>query len=159
MKNNKNELVPFEGEHNFLSLRDAMSNLFDESFWSPFDRNIMSNFSRNNMGFPKVNISETEKEIIVTANVPGISSEDISVEVSDNILTLSGQMNKEHKEEDKEKKYYRYERESGSFSRSFSLPVRVDEDKIEAETKNGVLTITLPKSEIESKKKIQIKAK
>ncbi len=159
MKNNKNTLIPFEGEHNFLSLRDAMNNLFDESFWSPFDHSLMSNFSKSNMGFPKVNISETEKEIVVTANVPGISSEDISVEVNDNILTLSGQMTKENKEEDKDKKYYRYERESGSFSRSFQLPVKVDEDKIEAETKNGVLTINLPKLQAEAKKKIQIKVK
>lgn len=157
MKNNKNTLIPFEGEHNFLSLRDAMNNLFDESFWSPFDHSLMSNFSKSNMGFPKVNISETEKEIVVTANVPGISSEDISVEINDNILTLSGQMTKENKEENK--KYYRYERESGSFSRSFSLPVKVDEDKIEAETKNGVLTVNLPKLQIETKKKIEIKVK
>lgn len=159
MKNNKNTIIPFEGERNFLSLRDAMNNLFDESFWSPFDHRMMSNFSKSNMGFPKVNISETEKEIVVTANVPGISSEDISVEVNDNILTLSGQMMKENKEEDKNKKYYRYERESGSFSRSFSLPVQVDEDKIEAEAKNGVLTIILPKLKKEIKKKIQIKVK
>lgn len=159
MRNSKNKIIPFEGEHNFLSLRDAMNNLFDESIWSPFDHSIMSNFSKSNIGFPKVNISETEKEIVVTANVPGISSEDISVEVNDNILTLSGQMTKENKEEDKEKKYYRYERESGSFSRSFSLPAKIDEDKIEAETKNGVLTINLPKLQTEAKKKIQIRVK
>jgi HSP20 family protein len=159
MKNNRNELTSFEPEHNFLSLREAMNTLFDESVWSPFDRNLMSNFSRNNSMFPKVNISEIDKKIIVTANVPGIKTDDISVEISDNILTISGKVEKESKEENKNEKYYRYEREFGSFSRSFSLPNKVDENKIEAETKNGVLTITLPKLEIEEKKKIQIKDK
>lgn len=155
---NKKDLMPFEQERSLFSLRDAMNHLFDESFWYPFDRSIATNFSKGVMGFPKVDITETEKEIVVTANVPGVSSEDISVEVSDGILTISGQANKEHKEEDKNKRYYRYERESGSFSRSFSLPTKVDEENIEAETKNGVLSVKLPKIK-EEKKKIQVKVK
>ncbi len=155
---NKKDLMPFETEHNLFSLRDAMNHLFDESVWAPFNRSIVNNFSRDIVGFPKVDITETEKEIIVTANVPGVSPEDISVEVSDGILSISGQINKEHKEESKDKKYYRFERESGSFSRSFSLPTKVDEKNIEAETKNGVLLVKLPKIK-EEKKKIQVKVK
>ena len=154
----KKDLIPFEPEHNLFSLRDTMNHIFDESFWSPFDRNIATNFPRGAMGFPKVDIAETEKEIVVTANVPGVSPEDISVEVSDGILTISGQTNKEYKEEDGDKKYFRYERETGSFSRSFSLPNKVNEENIEAETKNGVLSVRLPKIK-EEKKKIQVKVK
>jgi len=153
----KNKLVPFEPEHNFLSLRDAMNRLFDESFWSPFDQDMVTDFSKDIMNFPKVDLVETEKEIVVTANVPGISGDDISVEVSNGILTISGQTDKKHEEESKDKKYYRYERESGNFSRSFSLPTKVDEEKVEAETKNGVLVVKLPKIKEEAKKKIQVK--
>ena len=105
----KKDLIPFEPEHNFFSLRDAMNHLFDESFWSPLDRNFPTSLSKGVMNFPKVNVAENDKEIVVTANVPGVSPEDISVEVSDGLLTISGQTNKEHKEEDKDKKYYRYE--------------------------------------------------
>ncbi len=155
---NKKDLIQFEPEHNIFSLRDAMNHLFDESLWAPFGRGLTSNISRDIIGFPKVDIADTEKEIVVTANVPGIVPEDISVEVSDGVLSISGQTNKEQKEESKDKKYYRFERESGSFSRSFSLPSKVDEKNIEAETKNGVLVIKLPKIK-EEKKKIPVKVK
>jgi HSP20 family protein len=154
---NKKELMSFEPERNLFSLRDAMNHLFDESFWSPFDRDV-NNFSKNAISFPKVDITENENEVVVTANVPGLSGDEINVEISDGILTISGQINKEHKEEDKKNKCYRYEREYGSFSRSFSLPIKVDEDKIDAETKNGVLIVKLPKNK-DSGKKIQVKVK
>lgn len=159
MKNNEHGLTPFQPDRGFLTLRDAMNQLFDESFWSPLERGAFTRLQTAMSGFPKVDISDTEKEIIVHANVPGLRPEDISVDVSDGVLTISGEVTKEHKDEDKDRHFYRYEREFGSFSRSFSLPAKVDESKIEAESKNGVLTITLPKSTEEQRKKIEIKVK
>ena len=159
MKDSNKGLVPYQSDRGVLTLRDAMNQLFDESFWSPFDRTSFTRLGTAMSGFPKVDIADGEHEITVTANVPGVNPEDISVEVADGILTLSGEVKREHKEEDKDKHFYHYERESGSFMRRFSLPVRVDESKIEAESKNGVLTITLPKAKEEIRKKIEVKVK
>ena len=106
--------------------------------------------------FPKVDVEETENEIKVTANVPGIDAENINVEVGDDYLSLSGKIEKEDKSKDKQGKVYRYEREFGEFRREFALPARVNKDGIIAKSKNGVLSITLPKSEEEKKKKVKI---
>lgn len=105
--------------------------------------------------FPKVDVEETDNEIKVTANVPGVDPKDINIEVGDDYLSLSGKIEKENKDE-KNGKVYRYEREYGEFRREFSLPARVNKDAIVAKSKNGVLTITLPKSEEEMKKRVRI---
>lgn len=106
--------------------------------------------------FPKVDVEETENEIRVTANIPGVDVENIEVEVGDDYLSLSGKIEKEDKSADKHGKVYRYEREFGEFRREFSLPARVKKDGIVAKSKNGVLFITLPKSQDELKKKVKI---
>lgn len=136
-----------------LSLRDAMSRLFDESIWDPFeDRGLMS----ERVQFPKVDVSETESEVKVTANVPGMKAEDLSIEADEDSLYLSGVIQQEN--EQKDEKQYRYEREYGEFSREIFLPARIDPDKIEASTKDGVLTVTMPKVEEGSgRKKISVK--
>lgn len=105
--------------------------------------------------FPKVDVSETDSEIKVVANVPGIDPEKIDIEVGDDYLSLSGKIEKENKDE-KDSKVYRYEREYGEFRREFNLPARVNKDGIVAKAKNGVLSITLPKSEDERKAKIKV---
>jgi len=105
--------------------------------------------------FPRVDVEETDDEIRVTANVPGIDPSNINVEVGDDYLSLSGKIEKEDKEE-KKGKVYRYEREYGEFRREFALPARVKKDDIVAKSKNGVLTITLPKSEEELRKRVKI---
>jgi len=105
--------------------------------------------------FPRVDVEETDNEIKVMANVPGIDPRDIDVEVGDDYISLSGKIDKEDKEE-KKGKVYRYEREYGEFRREFALPARVNKDSIVAKSKNGVLTITLPKSEEEIKKRVKI---
>ncbi len=133
---------------------------FDDAL-DPFSMMSPSLFRNRGLGnvstlFPKVDVEETENEIRVTANIPGIDAENINVEVGDDYLSLSGKIEKEDKAEDRYGKVYRYEREFGEFRREFALPARVNKDNIVAKSKNGVLSITLPKSEEEKKKKVKI---
>lgn len=107
------------------------------------------------MSFPKVDVIETDDAIKVVANVPGIDPEKIDIEVGEDYLSLSGRIDKESRDE-KGGKVYRYEREYGEFRREFSLPARVNKDGIVAKAKNGVLSITLPKSEHERKTKVRV---
>jgi HSP20 family protein len=92
---------------------------------------------------PSVDIYETENELILSAEVPGIEEKDIEIKVEDSTLTIRGE--RKFEKETKEENYHRIERSYGSFSRSFTLPNYVDQDKIQAEHENGVLKITMPK--------------
>ncbi len=144
----------------FVSPLSLIDRFFDDSLWDPFNMMTPSLFRNRGLGnvstvFPRVDVEETEKEIKVTANIPGIDPKDVTVEVGDDYLSLSGKVEKEEKGE-KKGKVYRYEREYGEFRREFSLPARVNKNSIVAKSKNGVLTITLPKSEEEIKKRIKI---
>jgi len=163
-KDDKNKEVdrsisPLGPESHFMSLRDAMNRLFDESFWDPFDnffgphRQMISRVS-----FPKVDVSETGKEVRVVADIPGVDPDNVDIEVDEDVVTLSGQVNKETEEKDKDKKYYRFERECGEFKRVVPLPARVSPDKVSAKHKNGVLTVTLPKVSPEKKRKVKIES-
>ena len=105
--------------------------------------------------FPFVDIAETKDDIKIIAEVPGMTKEDISISLSDNVLTLRGEKKKEKKEE-KGKTFYRTERCWGSFARSFTLPAAVLANKVKAVYKDGVLEITLPKSEPLKAKEIPI---
>ena len=90
------------------------------------------------------------------ANVPGIDPEKIDIEVGDDYLSLSGKIEKEHQDRDAAQKIYRYEREYGEFRREFTLPARVKKEGIVAKAKNGVLSITLPKTDDERKAKVKV---
>jgi len=103
---------------------------------------------------PTVDISETKDEVIVKAEVPGMTKEDISVFLQDNVLTLRGE--KKQEKEEKDKTFHRVERSYGSFVRSFTLPTLVQADKVKAAYKVGVLQITLPKAEEVKPKEILI---
>ena len=106
---------------------------------------------------PAVDISETENEILIKADIPGMTKEDIKVVVHENTLTLKGERRSEKTEEKTD--YYRTERVYGSFYRSFSLPSMVDAGKIKANYVNGVLEIALPKVEEAKPKEIAIDVK
>jgi HSP20 family protein len=107
---------------------------------------------------PSVDVVESENEIKVSAELPGMSDEDIEVSLDRGVLTIRGEKTEEQKEE--RENYYRAERTYGSFQRSIPLPTQVKEDQVEAVFQKGVLTITLPKAEVtESQHKIQVKAK
>jgi len=105
---------------------------------------------------PSVDVSETDSELMVRAELPGMSHEDIEINVQDNILTLKGEKKQEKKEE--KENFHRLERSYGSFSRSFSLPTGVKPDDIKATFKDGVLQVTMPKAEEAKTKKIAITA-
>ncbi|MHB0865411.1 MAG: Hsp20/alpha crystallin family protein [Minisyncoccota bacterium] len=143
----------------FMSPFSLIDRFFDDS-WEPFNMMMPSLLRSRGLGnvstvFPRVDVEETDHEIKVTANVPGIDPKDINVEVGDDYISLSGKIDKEDREERKGK-VYRYEREYGEFRREFALPARVNKDAIVAKSRNGVLTITLPKSEEEMKKRVKI---
>ena len=103
---------------------------------------------------PSVDVYETDKEIVVEAEIPGAAEKDISVEVKDNILTLSGERKKES--EAKYDDYHRIERTYGRFQRSFTLPDSIETEKVKAKVKNGVLTVRLPKVPKAVAKKIAV---
>jgi HSP20 family protein len=106
---------------------------------------------------PAVNTREADDAYYIEVDLPGVKKEDISIDVNDNVLTISGERKIE--EERKDEEFYRVESVYGKFERSFTLPEDVDADKIEAEAKDGVLTVKIPKAQVVEKapKKIEIK--
>ncbi|MBT8442117.1 MAG: Hsp20/alpha crystallin family protein [Gammaproteobacteria bacterium] len=104
---------------------------------------------------PVANISETPKEYLVKAELPEVSKDDIQVKVNDGVITISGERRMETKSEDEQ--VHRIESFYGSFARSFNLPADVDEAAISAESKDGVLTVHLPKTEVVEPQAIDIK--
>lgn len=121
----------------FLALHREMNRLFDDAFRA-FD---VAPFSSQAIGWPSVEVNETDKDVKVVAEVPGLEEKDVNVELRDGLLTISGE--KKSETEDKERRFS--ERYYGRFERS--IPVGdVDQDKVAATFKNGVLAVTLPKS-------------
>ena len=103
---------------------------------------------------PPVDIYETEDAIVLKAELPGIDPKDVEVRVEDNTLYLKGERN--YEKEVNEQNYHRIERSYGSFARSFSLPNSIDAEKVKAEYKDGLLTLTMPKREETKPKTIKI---
>ncbi|MCX7837704.1 MAG: Hsp20/alpha crystallin family protein [candidate division WOR-3 bacterium] len=104
---------------------------------------------------PLIDMYEKGNDNIVEAEIPGLEKEDLSVSVSENSVTIKGEIKKE--KEVKEKDYYLCERSYGSFSRTIELPTEVDSEKAKASYKNGILKITLPKKQPEKKLETEIK--
>lgn len=105
--------------------------------------------------WPAIDVAEKENEFVVKAEVPGCKAEDIDISVHGNVLTISGE--KKHEQERKEQGYYHIERSYGSFRRDLNLPAEIDTANIEAECKDGVLTVTLPKTEAAKPVKVKVK--
>jgi len=145
-ENKMNELEPMRPFREMVSLRDAMDRLFEDSVITP-----------KSIGMPKIDVKDKKNEVVVRAEIPGISEEELDIEVCDGVMTISGEK-KEEKEEEKEGYYYK-ESHSGTFQRSFNLPAEVDEDKADADIDKGVLTITLPKIKTKKAKKVSVKPK
>ena len=151
----------------FLSLRREMDRLFDDfgrGFWPLSTRGSIFDiepFWQREMSWettPAVDITESEKAYELTAELPGMDEKNIEVKVANGNLIIKGE--KQEEKEEKKKDYYMRERKFGSFERRFELPESVDADKIEANFKKGVLTLTLPKKVEAQKpaKKIEVKA-
>ncbi len=151
----------------FESLRREIDRLFDDfdggSWRSPFRRSVfdIAPVSGRHMSWPAVpavDFTDTEKAYEVTAELPGMDEKNVEVKVANGVLTIKGE--KQEEKEEKKKDYYVHERNFGSFERAFQVPEGVDTDKIEANFKKGVLTVTLPKKPEAQKatKKIDVKA-
>lgn len=143
-------------EHPMRTFQREVDRLFDD-FWRGFGSHPMEGGSRGGMIAPRVDLSEDDHAIVVTAELPGIEEKDVELLLADNVLTIKGEKRAER--EESEQGYGYKERSFGSFRRSLPIDAEVVEDKIEAHFKNGVLTVTLPKSPDAQKpvKKIEIK--
>jgi len=97
--------------------------------------------------FPAVNVSESKDEFTLTAEIPGLTSKDVSVDCFDGVLTIKGEKVQEETKKEDDRTYHVWERRFGSFQRSFPFPGGIDESKIAAEFKDGVLTVHVPKAE------------
>ena len=133
-----------------VSIQDEMNRLFDDFFGRPVTRPSWA----EEAWCPCVDMSETKDNVIIKAEIPGMSKEDVKVSAQDNVLTLTGE--KKQEKEEKDANYHRIERSYGSFSRSFTLPTSVQPDKVKATYKDGILRITLPKTEEAKPKEIPI---
>jgi HSP20 family protein len=133
-----------------VSIQDEVNKLFDDFFGNRPARIEWTEGVWN----PSVDVTEDKDSLVVKAEMPGMSKDDVKVSVQDNVLTLKGE--KKQEKEEKDKNYHRVERSYGSFCRSFQLPTSVKADKIKAGYKDGVLSITLPKTEEVKPKEIPI---
>jgi HSP20 family protein len=151
MKTNK----PQKANHGVrpYSLRDAISKMIDDSIWHPFSNEFDEGWTTPS--YPRLDIKETKNDIKVTAEIPGIDDpEKINIEVEGDYMKISG--NQEKEEVQKDENVYREERSYGEFKREFVLPCDVDSEKVKARIKDGLLHITLPKTEKVKAKKIKI---
>lgn len=155
-----------EVAHPLSGLRNEIDRLFEDFFeMTPFRRGLFDwdPFRRiervTGATVPSVDISEDEKAFRIAAEMPGIDEDDIEVTLSEGVLRLKG--HKKEEKEERDENHYVSERRYGSFERSFRLPESVDADKVEADLKKGVLTLTLPKTEEARKaaRKIKVKTK
>lgn len=136
-------LIPRTGEFKpFLPVTSVFDRFFDD-------------FAYKNEVMPAFDISETEKEYLITAEIPGIDVKDIDITLSDGILTIKGEKKKE--EESKERNYHCIERHYGSFERRFKIPETVKTDKLDAKYNGGILKLSLPKSVKAKARQIEVK--
>ena len=128
----------------------TMFDLMEDLWRTPLETGL------GQMEYPAVNISEDDKNITVEAEMPGMESKDIDISLQNNMLVLQGE--KKFEDERNQGNYQRIERSYGAFSRTIPLSSSVDEDNVKASFKNGILTVTLPKQDVERGKKIAIES-
>ena len=141
-------LTRYDPFREMLTLRNAMDRLFDNAFVGPSPI-----WQSETMGIA-VDVMENADALTIKAAVPGIKPEDLEITYNNNVLTIKGEIKEET--ETQEPRYHVRERRFGTFSRSFSLPVNVNPDAIQADYKQGVLTLTLPKTEEAKPKRITV---
>jgi len=144
------EIDPFEGWTPFREL-------FGSNFRIPrvFDELLGARGARPARWAPAVDIAEDDQKYVITAEIPGISKDDVHVEVHDNTMTIRGEKRSEREEKKQHSRWV--ERSYGSFSRSFTLPANASAERVNASFKEGVLTVELPKVEVVKPKVIAIK--
>jgi HSP20 family protein len=136
---------------NFQSFQDEMNRMFNEFFRGGTGEEAGWGLRT---WTPPVDIYETDDALVLKAELPGVSRDDVSIEIHQNTLILRGQ--RKHETEVKEEHYHRVERAYGTFQRSFMLPTQVDQEKVQATYHDGVLELRLPKSEAAKPKRVAI---
>ena len=138
-------LTSFRGA---TTLQDQMNRLFNDAFERSSEESNLTTWA------PAVDINETEHELVVKADLPGVDAKDLDIRVENNVLSIRGERKFEKKVN--EENYLRVERAYGSFSRSFSLANTVNPEGIKADYQNGVLTLNIPKREEAKPKQIKV---
>jgi len=146
------ELVRWRPRRDLPVPQEDVDRAFERIFRTWMGPVSFSEFSWN----PTVDVAETSDEVVVKAEMPGMSKDDIDITVEDNQLILSGE--KKQEQEEKDSNYYRVERSYGAFRRIFTLPARVDVATVKATYQDGVLTVRVPKAEAAKAKKIEIES-
>jgi HSP20 family protein len=143
-----------EEEQPLYSLQREMNRVFDDFFRSPalegfgqFPKSATEQFLGDVT--PRIDMTETDKELLVKVELPGMTEKDVEISINHDMLTISGE--KKQEKEVSEKGWYRMERQFGSFTRSIPLPYEIESDKCEAICKHGVLSIKLPKSTVQQR--------
>ena len=165
----RNPLSPFRpgnpvgGGDTFLSLHREMNRLFDDFFRTGAptrsDDRALGGAGAGQFVQAHMNVSETPNEIRITAELPGVTERDIDVSLEDDVLSIRGEKRFEESGGGEKESYHFVERSYGTFQRSIRLPFSVDPDQVQARFENGVLTITLPKTQSQERsRKIQIQA-
>lgn len=149
-----NNLTRWEPAREMMTLREAMDHLFNDAFTRPFStaRDGGANWSS-----PAIDMYQTDNEVVVKAAVPGFKADEVQINVTGDLLNLKGELKQE--EERKDKSWQIREHRWGAFERSITLPTGVMSDKARADFENGILTITLPKSEKVKPRTITVNAK
>ena len=144
-------LTRWDPFRDLVALQDRMNRLFDESV-----RNVRTGDEALSSATwsPAVDIYETANEVVVKAELPEVNQSDIDIQVENNTLTLRGE--RKFDKETKQENFHRIERAYGVFSRSFTLPSTVDQERIKADYKDGILRISLPKREASKPKQIKV---
>ncbi|MGZ5278978.1 MAG: Hsp20/alpha crystallin family protein [Pseudobdellovibrionaceae bacterium] len=155
----RNALDVFRGQRIPRWYGQDVDDMFERAFQNPLS--LLSEMQPSMMGdkdwyVPSFDVNETEEAYLLSVDLPGVKKEDVNIDVSNNVLTVSGE--RKHEYESKEKGSRRYEQSYGQFTRSFTLPTAVDAEKVEANMEDGVLKIALPKSEQTKPHKIQVQA-
>ena len=145
-------IVRWEPFRDLVTTQDRLNRLFNETM----GRFVGSEGIRSGAWVPPVDIYETEQNIVLKAELPGVDPKDVEATVHEGTLYLKGE--RKYEKEVKEENYHHVERAYGSFARSFELPASVDADKVQAEFKDGILTLTMPKKEEAKAKRIKISA-
>ena len=155
---NLKSLIPIGRDRNvaesgnpFMSLQREIDRLFDD-----FTRGFPTFGNSKADLLPSMDVTETDKQIEITAELPGLEEKDVQINVADNLLTIRGE--KKAEKEEKDKNYRLVERSYGSFERTLELPDGVNADAIQASIAKGVLTVTVPKPAPAQSKTINVKA-
>jgi HSP20 family protein len=147
-------LVRWEPVRELTSLQNEMNRLFNTFFDTPTAAGNGGNGGSLRRWIPAMDLVETEDHFVLKADLPGLSEGDVSLEVEDNVLTVSGERKAEH--EDKREGYVRVERAYGAFRRSLTLPEGIDPEGVSASFDNGVLEVRIPKPEERKPRRVAI---